>query len=200
ASVRPTRQLKINSIEPSSPSPSNNASAKAPKDKSPKVTEVDHQRPRYLSERATNHLKIIKKAKKQLADVSSKLEESQKQLIQLHALKHEYSIELHNNSEEKEREWEAQIGSVHKQHLLDSAALTSALDEIHNLKLQIEKVCESGDQTQVKQSETAHAELQSLKDDLSENLAQNLVRETLLQLEAAKETVNALRSDVIRST
>ncbi|KAL2938230.1 Interactor of constitutive active ROPs 3 [Bienertia sinuspersici] len=251
ASVRPGRQLKINSAEPSSPSPSGNASAKTPKDRSPKVTErrspntpvSEKKRPSKLSElesqitKLQDDLKKVKEqlitsesskkeaqedaeeAKKQLANVSSKLEESQKQLYVLHALKQENSIELHNNSEEKEREWEAQIESVRKQHLLDSAALTSALDEIHNLKLQIEKVSESGEQTQVKQSETTHAELQSLKDNLSENLfllesmkqeleesreseaqAQNLVRETLLQLEAAKETVNALRSDVIRST
>ena len=38
-SARPVRQLKINSSEPSSPSPSSKAAVKTPKDRSPKVTE-----------------------------------------------------------------------------------------------------------------------------------------------------------------
>ncbi|XP_010666041.2 interactor of constitutive active ROPs 3 isoform X1 [Beta vulgaris subsp. vulgaris] len=248
-SIRPVRQLKINSVEPSSSSLSSTAVVKTPKDRSPKVTErrsprspvSEKKRPSRLSElesqisKLHDDLKKVKdqliaaesskreaqedaeEAKRQLADVSSKLEESQKQLDQLHASKDE-SIVNQNKSEEKECEWESQIEYIRRQHSVDSAALASALDEICRLNLQLEKVHKSGN-AQVEKSETIHAELQSLKDNLAETLslldsmkqelngsreseaqAQKLVSETLLQLEAAKETVIALRSDVIRST
>uniref|UniRef100_A0A803M802 Interactor of constitutive active ROPs 3 n=1 Tax=Chenopodium quinoa TaxID=63459 RepID=A0A803M802_CHEQI len=247
-SARPARQLKINPVEPSSSSPSSNATAKTP-NRSPKVIErrsprspiSEKKRPSKLSElesqisKLHDDLKKVKdqlvasesvkkeaqetaeESKRQLADVSLKLEENQKQLCQLLASKEENIVDLQNISEEKEHEWKSQIESVRQQHSADSAALASALEEIERLKLHLEKVTESGD-VQVEQSETA-AELQSLKDNLTETLlvleimkqelkdsrvseaqAQDLVRETLLQLEAAKETVNALRSDVNRST
>ncbi|XP_021734182.1 interactor of constitutive active ROPs 3-like [Chenopodium quinoa] len=247
-SARPARQLKINPVEPTSSSPSSNATAKTP-NRSPKVIErrsprspiSEKKRPSKLSElesqisKLHDDLKKVKdqlvasesvkkeaqedaeESKRQLADVSSKLEENQKQLCQLLASKEENIVDLQNISEDKEHEWKSQIESVRQQHSADSAALASALEEIERLKLHLEKVTESGD-VQVEQSETA-AELQSLKDNLTETVsvleimkqelkdsrvseaeAQDLVRETLLQLEAAKETVNALRSDVNRST
>ncbi|KNA21736.1 hypothetical protein SOVF_040610 isoform A [Spinacia oleracea] len=248
-STRPVRQLKITSAELSSSSPSSNATAKTPnrspkvsERRSPRSPISEKKRPSKLSElesqisKLQDDLKKVKdqlvasesvkkeaqedaeEAKRQLADVSSKLEESEKQLCEHLASKKENIVDLEKISEGKEQEWESQIESVRKQHSIDSAALASALDEIEKLKLHLEKVTESGD-VQVKQSETAHSELQSLKDNLAETLsvvesmkqelkesrvseaqAQELVRETLLQLEAAKETVKALRSDVNRST
>lgn len=248
-SPRPARQLKINSVEPSSSSPSSNATAKTP-NRSPKVTDrrsprspiSEKKRPSKLSElesqisKLQDDLKKVKdqliasesvkreaqvdaeEAKRQLVDVSSKLEESQKQLCELLASKEDNNVDLQNISEEKEQEWESKIESVRKQHSVDLATLASALEEIDRLKQHLEKVTEPGD-VQVKESETAYAELQSLKDKLTETLsilesmkqelneskeseaqAQELVRDTLLQLEAAKENVNALKSDVIRST
>ncbi|CAO2814421.1 unnamed protein product [Amaranthus hypochondriacus] len=246
-SARPVRQLKINSSEPSSPSPSSKAAVKTPKDRSPKVIErksprspiPERKRPSKLSalesqiSKLDDDLKNVKdqlitsesskkeaqhdaeEAKRQLADISVQLEESQKQLSQVLASK-EGTVVLQNDSDEQE--WKSQIESVRNQHSIDSAALASALDEIQKLKLQLEKVTESGN-SQAEQSEIAHAELKYLKDKLAETFsflesmkqelkeskeseaeAQNLVRETLIQLEAAKETVNALRSDAVKST
>lgn len=156
--------------------------------------------------------------KKQLADVSVKLEESQKQVSELVASKEASVLVLENISREKDQEWECQIESAHKQQSADSAALAYAQDEIRRLKLQLEMVAESQDE-QEKQRESTKVELKSLKENLAEALslvqsmkhelkgsqeseaqAQELVRETLLQLEAAKGTVNSLRSDVSRST
>ena len=152
--------------------------------------------------------------KKQLVDVSLKLEESQKQVSDLIASKEACVLD----SPEKGQEWECQIGSAHRQQTADSAALASAHNEIQKLKLQLEMVAESQDE-QEKQRESTKVELKGLKENLAEALslvesmkhelqgsqeseaqAQELVRETLLQLEAAKGTVNALRSDVSRST
>lgn len=156
--------------------------------------------------------------KKQLADVSLKLEESQKQVSELIASKEASVLVLENISQEKDQEWECQIESAQKQQSADSAALACAQDEIQRLKLQLEMVAESQDE-QEKQRESTKVELKSLKENLAEALsfvesmkhelkgsqeseaqAQELVRETLLQLEAAKGTVSSLRSDVSRST
>ncbi|KAM3303370.1 interactor of constitutive active ROPs 3 isoform X1 [Capsicum chacoense] len=100
-----------------------------------------------------------------------------------------------------------------EQHLVDSASLASALDEIKELKGQLETVSLS-EATKIKDAEAAQAELQSLKQNLADTLllmedmkkqlrdskdseaqAQALVTETLLQLESAKKTVETLRSD-----
>lgn len=153
-----------------------------------------------------------------LADVSAKLEESQKQVCELIASNEASVLELENISKEKNQEWEYKIESTHKQQSSNSAALASAHDEIQKLKLQLEMVAESQDE-QRDERELTNSELKSLKENLAEALsliesmkhelkgsreseaqAQELVRETLLQLEAAKETVNSLRSDVSLST
>ncbi|GAB4825402.1 hypothetical protein Ancab_008275 [Ancistrocladus abbreviatus] len=157
-----------------------------------------------------------KEVKRQLSEVSSKLDESQKQLSEVFASKEAHLVELQNISDEKDQAWQSQLEAVQKQQSVDSAALASALDEVQRLKLQLELVAESED-AQCKCWESTDAELLSLKEKLGETLslmesmrsdlafskeseahAQELVRETLLQLEAEKETANVLRSDGIK--
>ncbi|XP_009780105.1 interactor of constitutive active ROPs 3-like isoform X1 [Nicotiana sylvestris] len=107
----------------------------------------------------------------------------------------------------------SELETIQKQHSVDSAALTSALIEIKELKAQLETVAES-EVTKTKNAEAAQTELQNLKQNLADTLslmedmkkqlkdskdseaqAQALVTETLLQLESAKKTVETLRSD-----
>ncbi|KAK9279465.1 hypothetical protein L1049_013144 [Liquidambar formosana] len=156
-------------------------------------------------------------SKKQLLAMSSKLEESQQQLRELSTSEEARVIELQKISQEHVRAWQSELEAVQKQHSVDSAALASAMNEIQQLKVQLDMVDES-ESAQTKHTELAHAELQSLKGKLAETLslvedmknqlrdckeseaqAQALVGETLLQLETAKRTVETFRVDGIKA-
>ncbi|XWS71338.1 hypothetical protein CRYUN_Cryun03dG0129800 [Craigia yunnanensis] len=148
--------------------------------------------------------------------MSVKLEESQKQLLELPACE-ETRVELHNISQERGQAWHVELEAIQKQQSHDSAALASAVNEIQRLKDHLEMVAES-EAAHTKQAESAHLESQSLKGNLVETLslvanmknqlkdsreseaqAQALASETLLQLEAAKKTVEALRSEGMKA-
>ncbi|GAB2252717.1 hypothetical protein Droror1_Dr00005564 [Drosera rotundifolia] len=92
------------------------------------------------------------------------------------------------------------------------------VDEIEKLKLHLEMLAES-DNAQRKSKETTEAELDSLREKLEETFtlleitknelvsckeseaqARETVKEVLPQLEAAKETIDALRLDAIKTT
>ncbi|OMO71202.1 putative ATP binding protein [Corchorus capsularis] len=156
-------------------------------------------------------------SKKQLLAMSAKLEESEKQLLKLSASEETRVDELQKISHDRDQEWQSEFEAVQKQQSLDSAALLSAVNEIHRLKVQLEMVAES-EAAQTKQAESAHLELQSLKGNLVETLslvenmknqlkdsqeseaqAQALASETLVQLEAAKKTVETLRSEGMKA-
>ncbi|XP_022756681.1 interactor of constitutive active ROPs 3-like [Durio zibethinus] len=161
--------------------------------------------------------KDVEESKKQLLAMSAKLEESQKQLLELSASEGTRVIELQKISQERDQAWQSEVEAIQKQQSLDSAALASAMNEVQQLKDQLEMVVES-EAAQTKQAESAHLELQSLKGNLVETLslvanmknqlkdsqeseaqAQALASETLLQLEAAKKTVEALRSEGMKA-
>ncbi|KAL9243863.1 hypothetical protein vseg_017702 [Gypsophila vaccaria] len=154
--------------------------------------------------------------KRKLADVSSKLEESQKQLSELDASKDATAIDQRDIAQE-EQEWESKIEAARVQQLYDTVSLNSALAEIEKLKEQLKDVSELKD-VQEKKSDETQFEMHSLKIKLletsslvesmrheleqtknSEAQAQNLVKQTLLQLEAAKVSINALRIDIANS-
>ncbi|XWS28441.1 hypothetical protein CRYUN_Cryun25bG0069300 [Craigia yunnanensis] len=149
--------------------------------------------------------------------MSSKLEESQKQLLEQSASEETCVVELHKISQERDQAWQSELEAIQKQQSLDSAALALAVNEIQRLKDQLEMVAES-EAAQTEQAESAHLELQSLKGNLVETLslvanmknqlnnsqeseaqAQALASETLLQLEAAKKTVEALRLEGMKA-
>ncbi|XP_052187574.1 interactor of constitutive active ROPs 3 isoform X2 [Diospyros lotus] len=156
-------------------------------------------------------------SKKQLLDMSLKLEESQKQLSNLSASETAQVGELQKISRDSDLAWQSELEVIQKQRSVDSAALTSAVNEIQRLKDQLETVAES-EAAQKKNVESAEAELHSLKGNLADTLslvenmknqlrdckeseaqAQELVGETLLQLETAKRTVETLRLDGIKA-
>ncbi|KAJ4970012.1 hypothetical protein NE237_003111 [Protea cynaroides] len=156
-------------------------------------------------------------AKKQLLALSTKLEESQQQFLELSASEEAQVQELCKISQDRDLAWEAKLEAVQKQHSVDSAALSSAMNEIHRLKIQLELVAES-EAAKTKQAEATRSELQILKIDLAETLsvvenmkvqlknskeseaqAQALVSETLLQLETSKTTMEMLRSDAFKA-
>lgn len=156
-------------------------------------------------------------SKKQLLALSSKLQESQKQLQELSASEEASAVELQKVSQEPDQACQSDLEAIQNQYSIDSAALASALNELQQLKAQLEMVAES-EAAQTKNAESAHVELQSLKRNLIETLslmenmknqlreskesetqAQALASETLLQLETAKQSVEALRADGMKA-
>lgn len=152
-------------------------------------------------------------SKKQLLEMSLKLEESQQQVLKQLGSKEANTTEPQNVSEDHSLTLESELESLKKQHSSDSSALATAVDEIKQLKVQLDTLAES-EAAQTKNSETAQSEVNSLKENLSETLvlmedlksqlrdckasearAQGIVGETLMQLETAKKTVEILRSD-----
>ena len=156
-------------------------------------------------------------SKNKLLAVSSELEESQLQLQELSASEEARVVELQKISKERDQAWQSELEAVQRQNSVDSAALASALNEIQQLRVQLGMVAESGS-AQTKNKESANEELESLKANLAETLslvanmknqlqdckeseaqAQALVGETLLQLETARQTVEVLKSDSMKS-
>ncbi|WOG87561.1 hypothetical protein DCAR_0206790 [Daucus carota subsp. sativus] len=155
-------------------------------------------------------------SKDKLLALSLKLEESQ-QLLSQSRSEDPRSIEFEKITNEKDQAFQSELDSSEAISSRSSAELASALDEIRQLKLQLEMVTDI-EARQTKQSELASAELHSLKENLeetrlladnmknqlkdckdSEVQAQALVGQTLLQLETAKQTVETLRSDNIKA-
>lgn len=156
-------------------------------------------------------------AKKQLLAMAMKLEDSQRQLMELSAAEESRLQELRKISQERDRAWESELEALQKQHAMDSATLASAMNEIQRLKLQLEKVAES-ESAHAKQAERAHAELHSLRVEMTETLslvdnlksqlqdtkesetrAKAMFHETSLQLETAKTAVAMIQSDGLKA-
>ncbi|CAI9273319.1 unnamed protein product [Lactuca saligna] len=156
-------------------------------------------------------------AKKELADMSEKLQDSQQQLDEISASEESRLQELRKISQDRDRAWESELEAVQKHHSMDSAALASAMNEIQKLKIQLEKLSES-EANQAKYAESAHNDLLALRLELSETLAVveelknqlndskdaeakalEIVSQTQEQLETVKSTEEALRSEKVKA-
>ncbi|KAL0333340.1 UNVERIFIED_CONTAM: Interactor of constitutive active ROPs 2, chloroplastic [Sesamum angustifolium] len=203
ATPRTGRKLKTlgsDSDSMTSPSPV----SKTLKDKSPKI--VDRRSPRSPAIELAQLQEELKKAndqlsssesckrraqqeaeetKKQLAAMSAKLEETQKQLKELSDSEEARVQELRKISQDRDRVWQSELEAVQKQHSMDCAAMASALNEIQRLKIQLDRVCES-EASQAKHAESAHAEIQSLRVELTETLG--LVEKLKNQLNDSRES------------
>ncbi|OMO73494.1 Ribosomal protein S23, eukaryotic/archaeal [Corchorus olitorius] len=163
-------------------------------------------------------LQEAEEAKKQVSAMSAKLEESEQQLLEISASEDERVQELRKISQERDKAWQSELEAVHKQHSMDSSALSSAMNEIQKLKIQLEKAYES-EAIQTKHAESAHAEIQNLRIELTETLslveklkselndcreseaqALEVMSKTQMQLEAANKTIEMLRSDATKGT
>nr|GEW93984.1 hypothetical protein [Tanacetum cinerariifolium] len=109
--------------------------------------------------------------------------------------------------------WESKLDAAKKLHTADLDALATAVSEIGQLQLKLDEKtkCKA---TQTEQAASAYAELHSLKETMAETLslveimknqlndsksleseAQNLTKETLLQLETNKKTIESLNME-----
>ncbi|KAI5665336.1 hypothetical protein M9H77_24659 [Catharanthus roseus] len=124
-------------------------------------------------------------AKKQLVAMSMKLEESEKQLQELSDSEEARVQELRKVSQDRDRAWQSELEALQKQHSMDSAALASAINEVQKLKFQLDRVAES-EAAHARHAESAHAEIQNLRSELTDTLA--LVETLKMQLNESKES------------
>ncbi|KAL3536309.1 hypothetical protein ACH5RR_004770 [Cinchona calisaya] len=129
--------------------------------------------------------KEAEEAKKQLAAMSMKLEESEKQLQELSDCEDSRVQELRKISQDRDRAWQSELEAVQKQNSIDSAALASAMNEIQKLKMQLERTFES-EAAPARHAESAHAAIQNLRMELTETLT--LVDKIKAQLSESKES------------
>lgn len=156
-------------------------------------------------------------AKSQKLAVSAKLEESQQQLMELSVSEDDRIQELRMLSQERDKAWQSELEAVQKQHSMDSSALASSMNEIQKLKAQLDRMADS-EANQSWHAESAHAEVQNLRVELSETLslvqqlrtelgdckeseaqAMEVVSRTRAQLEAANSTIELLRKDGMKA-
>ncbi|CAN4118928.1 unnamed protein product [Withania somnifera] len=202
--------------------------SRTPKDRSPKVTGRRSPRSSPAKEQKCpgrmsaleDHIaqlhEEVKAAKEQLSLSESLKKTSQQEADVVKKQLAAILLELHNISQYRDREWQSELVAVQKQHELDSAALASALNEIQELKLQLDRVADS-EATQACHVESAHAETQSLRVQLkgtltlleqlqnqlnksrqSEATVLDEVRKAQLELEVAKMTGNTLRVEGLK--
>ncbi|KAM5559878.1 interactor of constitutive active ROPs 2, chloroplastic [Rosa sericea] len=157
--------------------------------------------------------KEAEEAKDQLLAMSAKLEESEQQLQEISSSEDARIQELRQLSQDRDRAWESELQAVQQQRSMDSTALASAINEIQKLKGQLEMVADS-EATQRRHAESADAEIQTLRMQLSETLslveklktelsdckesearAVELIDSTRMQLERANATIESLQLD-----
>lgn len=124
-------------------------------------------------------------AKKQLAAMSMKLEESEKQLQELSDSEEVRVQELRKISQDRDRAWQSELEALQKQHSMDSAALASSMNEVQKLKIQLDRLAES-EAARARHAESAHNEIQNLRLELTETFA--LVEKLKTQLSESKES------------
>ncbi|KAJ4881542.1 Interactor of constitutive active ROPs 3 [Raphanus sativus] len=223
-SPRAARPLKLAALEPDSSSSPISANNRTPKDKSPKVT--DRKPPRTLVSEKKRPSRItelealvsqlqedLKKAKHQatVSETSKKQakqesEESRKQLQEVSVLEEETEKNCHRSVSQ---ECDLEFGGISD----EMAGLAAVVQEIRELKLQIEMVA-SSEADHVRQAELRNYEIHLLRGNLMDTLClvenfRNLLKdcevteaetdalatETLRQLESAKKAVEELKSD-----
>lgn len=249
ATPRTARQLKLPGSDSDSVSSAASPMNKTPKGspkvverKSPRSPALEKKRPSRVSELESQLAQLqedLKKAKeqlnasdswkrraqqeaeeakKQLSAMSARLEESQQQLLEITTSEDTRVEELRQLSQDRDKAWQSELDAVQKQQSMDSAALGSAMNEIQRLKFQLEKVAES-EAAQTKHAESAYAEMQNLRIELTETLslveklknelsyckesesqALEDVRKSQMQLETANANLEMLRSDGIKAT
>ncbi|KAI3843650.1 hypothetical protein MKX03_021050 [Papaver bracteatum] len=238
--TRTARQLKMPGSEGDSPSPNSMSrtpkerNLKVAERRSPRSPATEKKRPSKVTDmepQLAQLLDDLKKAKdqlglceaqrkyaqqeadeahKRLKSLTLKLDESQRQLLELTSTEDDRLQELRQLSQERDRAWQSELDALLKQHSLDSAALASAMHEVHRLKMQQGAVVEPEAPQNIEFENLklhladTHSVVENMKEELrrskeSEAQAKMLVGETLMQLETAKTTMETLRCDNLRA-
>nr|XP_043623663.1 interactor of constitutive active ROPs 2, chloroplastic-like [Erigeron canadensis] len=117
-------------------------------------------------------------AKRQLAAMSAKLDDTQLQLDELWASEESRIQELRKISQDRDRAWESELKAVQRH-------LSVALNENHKLNVRLQEMAES-EAAQSSHAESAHDEVLTLRSELSETV--NVVEELKNQLNESKDS------------
>uniref|UniRef100_A0A1J3IZG2 Interactor of constitutive active ROPs 5 n=1 Tax=Noccaea caerulescens TaxID=107243 RepID=A0A1J3IZG2_NOCCA len=163
----------------------------------------------------------LKKAKEELnrsealkREAQEEAEEAKQQLTEINVSEDSRIEELRKLSQERDKTWQSELESMQRQHGMDSAALSSAINEVQKLK---SKLFES--ESELEQSKFEARSLEKLvrqleeerrneRDSLSsstevENLkeAMNLARKEIMQLKSALQAAETrYQEEYIQST
>uniref|UniRef100_A0A1D1XT09 Interactor of constitutive active ROPs 2, chloroplastic n=1 Tax=Anthurium amnicola TaxID=1678845 RepID=A0A1D1XT09_9ARAE len=220
---RSTRQPRVAGPEPDSVT-STNPTTRTPTGKGPKL--LDRRSPRSpasekkcfsrMSELESQLIQAqedLKKTKELLSSAETckmrALEEADEAKKQYLAMASNYAETMHQLQDISTCEDTV----VQDQNSVDSAALSTAMNEIQELKLQIE-ILVGSEAAQSKQAQLAHAELHNLKQDMVETVSlveglrtdlhgyekskleyQELLSEIQMQLEVSNSTIKTLHFD-----
>ncbi|CAN1805534.1 Interactor of constitutive active ROPs 2, chloroplastic [Linum perenne] len=211
ATPRIARQLKL----PVADSDAKTRSPKVPDRKSPRSTlAAEKKQPPGRVAQLESKLAQLQEDYKRTKD---QLSVTKKQLAELTDCDDARIEELRKISHDRDRVWQSELESIQKQHSIDSAALSTAMNEIKRLKNQLQIVSES-EATQMQDAESAHDELQGLRMELKETLslvermkselsdcrraeaeAKEAASETRTQLEASKSSGEKSRLESIEA-
>ncbi|KAL6543721.1 hypothetical protein OROGR_010218 [Orobanche gracilis] len=127
-----------------------------------------------------------RESRNQLAAISAELEETRNQLNDLSETEDARIQELRKISHDRDRAWQSELEAVQNQHMVESSALASAMNEAQRLKIQLERV-----------SQSAHAEIRCLRAELTETL--DLAERMKEQLSDSRENEARAREEAIRT-
>lgn len=151
--------------------------------------------------------------REKLKFVAAKLECTEAQLQDASELEDERIAELRQLGKERDQAWKSELEAIHEQHRIDSSALSSAMNEIQRLRLQLE-VSTRSESAQKEKASAALSEVRRLQHDMEETLSfaekfktrvavleaselkcQELINEKSAQLEIASQTIKTLQSE-----
>ncbi|KAL9685195.1 hypothetical protein QQ045_022642 [Rhodiola kirilowii] len=112
-------------------------------------------------------------AKKQLSTMTTKMEETEKQLMEISDVEKSRVQELCKITQDHDSEWESELDdSAQKQHAWGSAEASSALDETHTLKKQLDVEAQSdAGPEQFSPAGSAHDTFHSLRSEHEKTVA-----------------------------
>ncbi|CAL9235843.1 unnamed protein product [Arabidopsis halleri] len=216
ATPKTARKLKTAESDPVS---SPNTKIRTPKTQSPKVVadrrsprtpvnEIQKKRTGKTSEVASQISQLqeeLKKAKEQLSasealkkEAQDEAEETKQQLLEINASEDSRIDELRKLSQERDKAWQSELEAMQRQHAMDSAALSSTMNEVQKLKAQLSE-SENVENLRMELNETLSL-VEKLRGELfdakeGEARAHEIVSGTEKQLEIANLTLEMLRSD-----
>ncbi|XP_024013830.1 interactor of constitutive active ROPs 5 isoform X2 [Eutrema salsugineum] len=141
----------------------------------------------------------LKKAKEELnrsealkKEAQEEAEETKQQLMEINASEDSRIEELRKLSQERDKTWQSELEAMQRQHGMDSAALSSAINEVQKLK---SKLFES--ESELEQSKFETKSLEKLVRQLEEERRSSRdSSSSSMEVEKLKEAMNLARNEI----
>lgn len=142
----------------------------------------------------------LKKAKEELnrsealkREAQEEAEETKQQLIEINASEDSRIEELRKLSQERDKTWQSELEAMQRQHGMDSAALSSAINDVQKLK---SKLFES--ESDLEKSKSEVRSLEKLVRQLEEEKGNRRDSSSSTEVENLKEAMNLARNEIIQ--